>query len=554
MKIALAQINPTVGDLEGNAETILACVDRAKSAGARLAIFPEMSLLGYPPKDMLLKPSFIDRSLEVLEDVASRVRGIAAMVGCVQRNVLPRGRALHNSVAVLRDGRIASVHHKSLLPTYDVFDEHRYFEPGPMTTLARVADVRIGISVCEDLWTVQNVVGRVLYHHDPIAEMAREGAQLFVNAAASPFIIGKAETRSDLVSEHARRCQLPLIYVNQVGGNDELIFDGASCVYSATGQLVARAKSFEEDVLVVDLSDSQPARVERLPEGTESVYRALRLGLADYVRKCGFERGVVVGLSGGIDSSVVAALAASALGPQHVTGVLMPSRYSSPGSVEDAKTLAANLGIQHIVIPIDPMHRSFEHQLADAFAGREPDVTEENIQARTRGVILMAISNKFGSLVLSTGNKSEIAMGYCTLYGDMAGGLAVISDVPKQTVYELARYINRDGEIIPENVLTKAPSAELRADQTDQDSLPPYEVLDQILTLYIEQERSAEEIITEGFEPATVERVIVTVDRNEYKRKQAAVGLKVTGRAFGSGRRMPIAQRFQQTFNKAKRK
>lgn len=545
MKIALAQINPTVGDIEGNASKISHYIDRAKSAGAVLAIFPELSLIGYPPKDLLDKPSLIDRQLEFLEGLAGKAHGITAMVGCVQRNSLPRGRPLHNSVAVLSGGRIVSVHHKSLLPTYDVFDEHRYFEPGPMTALARVEGKKIGISVCEDLWALQDVMGRVRYHHDPIAQLARAGAELFVNTAASPFVIGKEKLRSKLVSEHAKRYQLPVIFVNQVGGNDELIFDGVSAVYSGTGELIARARSFEEDLLVVDLNGGQCGRIEPLPEGIEAVHSALKIGMADYVRKCGFKCGVVVGLSGGIDSSVTAALAVSALGADKVLGVAMPSRYSSSASKADANELADNLGIHCAEVPIGPMHGAFEQALAEMFAGRRPDVTEENIQARIRGTILMALSNKFGYLVLSTGNKSELAMGYCTLYGDMAGGLGVISDVPKQMVYELAEFINRQRRIIPEDVIRKPPSAELRPNQTDQDTLPPYETLDRILKMYIEEERSAEQIIACGFEPAIVERVIVTVDRNEYKRKQAPIGLKVTSRAFGSGRRMPIAQGFR---------
>jgi len=549
MRIALAQINPVVGDIEANAEKICDYTQQARSQGAALVIFPELALVGYPPKDLLVKPSFVERNLRVLEELASRTQGIVSLVGCVQRNLLPRGRALHNSVAVLAEGRVASVHHKSLLPTYDVFDELRYFEPGSMKALARIDGRRVGISVCEDLWTVQDVVGRVLYHYDPIAELAKEGAELFINAAASPFAIGKARMRSELVSAHARRFGLPLIYVNQVGGNDELIFDGASCVYDQSGRLLARARSFQEDLLVVDLDGRSEGRIEPLPEDVESVFSALTLGLGDYVRKCGFRKGVVIGLSGGIDSSVVAAVAVEALGPDKVLGVIMPSKFNKESSMDDARKLAANLGIRHEVVPIESTRQVFERELAEAFAGTQRDVTEENIQARIRGIILMAFSNKFGYLVLSTGNKSELAMGYCTLYGDMAGGLAVISDVPKGLVYNLARYVNRAGEVIPADVLTKPPSAELRPNQTDQDSLPPYEVLDQILRLYIEEEQSAEQIIEHGFEPELVEKVIVTVDRNEYKRKQAAMGLKVTGRAFGSGRRMPVAQNFRQSFD-----
>jgi len=548
MKIALAQINPTVGDIAGNTEKIIRYIEQAKKRQADLVVFPELSIVGYPPKDLLLKPNFIDRNLGAVEEIAERTDGITALVGCIQKNQRGPGRSLYNSIAVLADGRIVSTHHKSLLPTYDVFDEHRYFEPGAMVSVARCRGRKLGISICEDLWTLQEVVGKMLYHEDPIIQQAQAGAEIFINASASPFVLDKHKTRRKLLAQHSRRYQLPIVYVNQVGGNDELIFDGASCVYHPDGTLWAQAKAFEEDLLIADLESPEPARIEAVPEGIESVYKALILGLRDYVRKCGFQHGVIVGLSGGIDSSVVACLAVAALGADQVRGMAMPSRYSSESSLTDARQLARNLGIVLIETPIDPMHRAFEQQLADAFAGTEPDVTEENIQARIRGTLLMAFSNKFGYLVLSTGNKSEMAMGYCTLYGDMAGGLAVISDVPKTMTYELARYINRDKQIIPDNVLVKPPSAELKPDQTDQDSLPPYEVLDRILALYIEQEMSAEQIMLQGFDPPVVQKVIATVDRNEYKRKQAPIGLKVTSRAFGSGRRMPIAQAFKQSF------
>jgi NAD+ synthase (glutamine-hydrolysing) len=547
MKIALAQINPTVGDFEYNTAKILDYISQAHARGAELVVFPELSLVGYPPKDLLLKPNFIEQNMTSLDTIARKMpRGIKAMVGCVQKNEMPAGRPLHNSMAVIGEGRILSVHHKSLLPNYDVFDEQRYFETGPMVTLARVGGKKIGLSICEDMWTIQDVLGRTLYHQDPIAEMARAGADLLINAAASPYVIWKNRIRSKLLSEHARRYQLPLVYVNQVGGNDELVFGGASCVYGPNGELVARCKSFEEQLMVVEVGGV--GCVEDMPEGIESVREALVLGLRDYVRKCGFRNGVVIGLSGGIDSAVVAALAVEALGKEQVHGVAMPSRFNAPESLTDAEELASNLGIDCPVISIEGLRVSFGESLAESFAGREPDVAEENIQARIRGMLLMAQSNKFGYLLLSTGNKSELAMGYCTLYGDMAGGFALISDVPKTMVYELAELINREREIIPRNIITKAPSAELRPDQTDQDSLPPYDILDAILKGYVEDERSAEDIIGDGFDPEIVKKVIVTVDRNEYKRKQAAIGIKVTSRAFGSGRRVPIAQRFRQTF------
>lgn len=553
MKIALAQINPTVGDYTGNVAKILDFIGQAKAEGAAVVIFPELALVGYPPKDLLLKPNFIAQNLEALETVCRRMPGgITAMVGCIQRNKLPQGRSLHNSMAVLADGRVQSIHHKSLLPNYDVFDEQRYFEPGPMVALSRVGGKKIGISVCEDLWTIQNVVGRVLYHQDPIAQLAQAGAEIFVNASASPFFVGKSHMRSQLLSEHATRYQLPLVYVNQVGGNDELIFGGASCVYGPDGEVQARCKSFQEDLLVVEvLNGVGKGRIEPMPVGVESVYQALIIGLRDYVVKCGFRKGVVIGLSGGVDSALVAALAVEALGKDQVHGVAMPSEFNAPSSLIDAEQLAKNLGIEFLVLPIERLRNAFNDELAGVFAGLKPDVTEENIQARIRGTLLMALSNKFGYLLLSTGNKSEIAMGYCTLYGDMAGGLAVISDVPKTMVYELCAYINRDRETIPRAILTKAPSAELRPNQTDQDSLPPYDVLDAILRMYIEEEQCAETIVEAGFDPEIVKKVIVTVDRNEYKRKQAAIGLKVTGRAFGSGRRVPIAQKFMQRFPNA---
>ncbi len=547
MKFALAQINPIVGDIEGNAKKILEYIKRARGENARLVIFPELALIGYPPRDLLLKPSLIEKNIEALNSIVGNMpEEITAIIGCIQRNTLNVGKDLYNSVAVVCKGRILSIHHKSLLPNYDVFDEQRYFEPGPMITLARIDGRKIGISICEDLWTLGNVVGRVLYHYDPIATMASEGAEMFINVAASPFVVDKHKTRSRLLSEHAKRYQLPLVYVNQVGGNDELIFDGMSCAYSPSGQLIARAKSFEEDLLFVELNGDWSGRIEPIFEGVESISKALVLGLRDYVYKCGFRNGVVVGLSGGIDSSVVASLAVEALGAEYVHGIAMPSEYNSPESLADARKLSENLGIEFSVVPIDSIRQAFDNQLKEIFAGREPDVTEENIQARIRGTILMAMSNKFGYLVLSTGNKSELAMGYCTLYGDMAGGLSVINDVPKTLVYEIAKFINREKEIIPHNVLVKPPSAELRPNQTDQDSLPPYEILDPILKMYIEEEKSAEEIIAAGFDADTVKRVILTVDKNEYKRKQASIGLKVTSRAFGSGRRMPIAQGFKQ--------
>ena len=450
-------------------------------------------------------------------------------------------------MAVLRDGAVVSRHFKSLLPTYDVFDESRYFEPGPSNAtenLFPVAGVTVGLSVCEDLWNDENLIARRLYHRNPIADLNAAGAELLVNASASPFVLDKQQFRVELFGEQVRRFGKPLVYVNQVGGNDELIFDGNSMVFDRHGAVIARAKAFEEDLLVVDLDHPGPPP-EPAGGGVGSIYQALLLGLRDYMRKCGFKT-VVLGLSGGIDSALTAALAVDAIGKEKVVGVALPSRYSSGHSVDDAKQLAANLGIAFHVIPIAAMHDAFEATLQPSFAGRAPDVTEENLQARIRGATLMAFSNKFDHLLLTTGNKSEMAVGYSTLYGDMCGGLNLLGDVPKTTVYELSEWLNRRAgrEVIPGNTIHKAPSAELRPDQHDQQSLPPYPELDAILHRYVEEDRSAADIVGDGFDRETVLKVIRLIDRSEYKRRQAAPALKVTTRAFGTGRRMPIAQRY----------
>jgi NAD+ synthetase len=564
MRIALAQINPTVGDLAANAAKAIEFIARAKSAGAALVVFPELSVIGYPPKDLLLKPQFIDDNLAAVASIASHVRGIDAVVGYAERNQNPIGRPLHNAVAMLRDGRIVSRHFKTLLPTYDVFDESRYFEPGPAgerSNLVSIGDVSAGLSICEDLWNDEKMIPRRLYHQNPIADLSLAGAQVMINTSASPFVVGKHEFRLKLFSSQVRQFARPLVYVNQVGGNDELVFDGNSVVFDAGGNVIAQAKDFEEDLLIVDLpGDGKSANsatapmaapmtgpIQKSSEGIESIYKALILGLRDYVRKCGFFS-AVLGLSGGIDSALTAALAVAALGREKVVGVAMPSRFSSPHSIEDARILAQNLGIKFHLLPIGQVHQAYEQTLAPAFAGRAPDVTEENLQARIRGALLMALSNKFGHLLLTTGNKSEIAVGYCTLYGDMCGGLAVISDVPKTNIWEMARWINQQAgrELIPRNSIEKVPSAELRPNQTDQDSLPAYEILDAILYRYVEEEKSVAQIISEGFDAATVMKVAKLIDRSEYKRRQMAPGLKVTSRAFGFGRRMPIAQNYQQ--------
>ncbi len=551
MKIALAQINPTIGDIAGNTRKIIDHASRAASGGAVAVVFPELAICGYPPKDLLLKPQFIQDNIDALSQIARHANGIDVIVGYADRNPAPVGRPLHNAVAVLRDGRIVSRHFKTLLPTYDVFDESRYFEPGPLSEanqLVQVAGTAMGLSICEDLWNDERLSPRRLYHHNPLRRLDEAGAQVMINCSASPFIVGKHDFRLSLFESQAKQFGKPLVYVNQVGGNDELVFDGNSVVVDAAGRVLAQAAEFREDLLIVEVGEAAaPAIMPTFSRGLASIHHALVLGLRDYVRKCGF-KSVVLGLSGGIDSALTAALAVEALGADCVHGIALPSRYSSEGSIEDARRLAENLGIAFNIIPIQSPHESFEQVLSGMFAGTAPDVTEENIQARCRGVILMALSNKFNHLLLTTGNKSEVAVGYCTLYGDMAGGLAVISDLPKTTVYGLSHWINDHAgrEIIPQNTLTKPPSAELRPNQTDQDSLPPYEILDAILGHYIEDELGAAAIVEKGFDPATVLRIIKLIDRSEYKRRQAAPGLKVTSRAFGFGRRMPIAQNYQQ--------
>jgi len=549
MKLALAQINTLVGDVGGNAAKLIDWIGRAKAARADVVLFPELALCGYPPKDLLYKPAFIDACAAELKRVAAASVGITAIVGWPERNLKSNGRALFNSAAICTAGRIEDIHRKRLLPTYDVFDESRYFEPAAEHEAEVVRDaggrgVVAGVTICEDLWNEESVIARPLYAVNPIERLAKAGATLILNISASPFEADKQSTRARLFGAAAKRHGVTIAYVNQVGGNDDLVFDGGSAVFDADGKLVAQAKAFEEDLLVVDLHELTSARIEPFPGKVEGIYRALVLGTRDYVTKCGF-KSVVLGLSGGIDSALTAAIAVDALGASAVHGVAMPSRFSSEHSLADARALASNLGIDFVTVPIDYMHRAFESGLAPVFAGRPPDVAEENIQARIRGNLLMAMSNKFGWLLLTTGNKSELAVGYCTLYGDMCGGLAVISDVPKTTVYDVAKFVNNRASraVIPESTLTKPPSAELRPNQTDQDSLPPYEILDAILKRYVEDHESIDQITAAGFDRAVVGDVIRRVDTNEYKRKQMAPGLKVTSRAFGTGRRMPIAAR-----------
>lgn len=563
MKIALAQINPVVGDIAGNIALVERDLGRAAEAGADLVIFPELTVIGYPPKDLLLKPACIKQCLAAIERLASRCTNIAAIIGYPAPSLEPQGRALHNAVAFCAHGRIVHTHAKSLLPTYDVFDEHRYFEPATNVACSELDGTTLGITICEDLWNDEELFERQLYRNNPTDELCKQGAQVLINSSASPFVEGKQDFRLKLFANAARRCGVPLVFCNQVGGNDELVFDGNSCVIDANGEVIAHAKDFEEDLLIVDLESTGvqqhegAKKVITTSRGVASVYHALVLGIRDYCRKCGF-KDVVMGLSGGIDSAVTAALCVAAIGSDHVRGVAMPSRYSSGHSVDDARELADRLDMPFDVIHIGPAHDAMEQILAEVFVGREPGVAEENIQARIRGATLMAMSNKFGSLLVTTGNKSELAVGYCTLYGDMCGGLAALSDVPKMLVYELAEWINENAAspllktfgrpVIPENTITKPPSAELRPDQKDEDSLPPYPLLDEIIERYVELEESAATIIVDmKADPDTVQRVVRLIDRNEYKRKQAAPGLKVTGRAFGFGRRMPIAQRYENS-------
>ncbi len=551
MKIALAQLDYIVGDIPGNSSKIVAAMERGRQAGASLVLFSELAIVGYPPKDLLSKPRFVHDNEQALDQIARHARGVAAVVGFARRNPNSDGRSLFNAAALLQDGRIVAEHYKTLLPTYDVFDELRYFEPapevGPLEVVADGQRLKIGITICEDLWNDPRFVKRKLYHRNPLDEMIRKGAELLVNVSASPFERRKHGFREKLFGTQISEFGMPLAFVNQVGGNDELIFDGASTFFAADGKVVARAKAFDEDLLIVDTQTlNGDARCEPYPAEEASVFAALTRGLRDYCYKCGFKQ-VVLGLSGGIDSSLVACVAVEALGADAVHGVAMPSQFNAEASLTDARDLASNLGIEFRVVPIEKIRQVFDDELAGIFGNLPRDVTEENIQARIRGNLLMALSNKHNWLLLTTGNKSEMAVGYCTLYGDMAGGLAVISDVPKNTVYRLCRHYNetRGRTIVPESVFTKAPSAELRPDQTDQDSLPPYDLLDRIVQQYVEESRSAEEIIAEGIDPGLVRKVVGMIDRAEYKRKQAPPGLKVTGKAFGYGRRMPIAQRYR---------
>ena len=587
MKIGIAQLNPTIGDLSGNAQQILEAALQAANQGVRLLLTPELSICGYPPRDLLIWPSFTEAMILTLEHLAQDLPPqLAVLVGMAepnQRSSHEAGKPLFNSMALLEGGQVRRIFHKRLLPTYDVFDDDRYFEPGDQINQFELEGVRIGVTICEDLWNDEEFwQGKRIYDDDPTADLVRQGVDLVVNLSGSPYTLGKQRFREDLLRHSAARHQCPILYANQVGGNDDLIFDGNSVAFNRQGQLVSRALAFQPDLTIVDFDqerqDLQPSQITPLTENEdEEIWSALVMGVRDYARKCGFSK-VVIGLSGGIDSALAAAIATAALGPENVLGVLMPSPYSSDHSINDALALAQNLGVRTEILPIGNLMKSYDQTFETLFAGAAFGVAEENIQSRIRGNLLMAISNKFGHLLLSTGNKSEMAVGYCTLYGDMNGGLAVIADVPKTRVYSICRWLNQQREqgeqgkqtdpkskiqnpkskiptptpsssptkteIIPNNILTKPPSAELKPDQVDQDSLPPYEILDDILWRLIQRHQSAAQIVAAGHDPQVVDKVIRLVTRAEFKRRQAPPVLKITDRAFGTGWRMPIASRW----------
>jgi len=544
MKIALAQLNPIIGDFAYNTEKIKAAAERAKAQSCDLVVFSELAISGYPPRDLLEKREFVEENLTCLQDLVKSIAGIGVICGYVDRNPPKAGSPLYNAAVLFEGGEILYTAHKRLLPTYDVFDETRYFEPGSDCTPYPYKNCRIGLAVCEDIWNDREFFMKQRYPIDPVEQMVNEGADLIINVAASPFYAGKREFKRDMFLNIVKKYEVPLVYVNQVGGNDSVLFDGISLAYSPNGELIARACDFEEDMVFYDTT-SQEGEVRPISQSdNESILNALVMGTRDYIRKCGFSK-AVVGLSGGIDSALTAYVAIQALGGDNVLLVFMPSCYTNKENFEDTKTLAANLGAELVTIPIDAEFETLLNDLSPLLKDVATEVTGQNLQARIRGTMLMAISNKLGHLLLATGNKSELAVGYCTLYGDMNGGLAVLSDVPKASVYRIARFINGDREIIPERIITKPPSAELKPDQRDQDDLPPYEILDDVLTAYIEDNKAPDEIAAMGFEPSVVRDIIARVDRNEFKRHQSPPGLKVTTKSFGYGRRYPIAQRYR---------
>jgi NAD+ synthase (glutamine-hydrolysing) len=543
VKIALGQINPTIGDFTGNSKKIIESARQALARGAEMVLFPELAVCGYPPRDLLEKPAFVERNQQVIDEIAQAVPGITVVCGFVSPARVETGKSVMNSAAVLRDGAVQFVQSKMLLPTYDVFDELRYFDPAKSQKLFPAGGSQFAVTICEDAWNDKHFWHRRLYSVDPVDELLHAGGNLVINISASPFHLGKRELRRQMLETIARDNQVPVLFVNQVGGNDSLIFDGSSMVIAPDGRIVTQAKSFEEDLVIFDSDTMQGDMHEQTAVGVPSAYAALVLGTRDYVRKCGFSR-VIIGLSGGMDSALTAAIAVDALGKENVTGMAMPSQYSTEHSIKDARELACKLGIRFEIIPIGTIFDEYRKTLSPLFSRLPEGIAEENLQSRIRGNLLMAFSNKFGELVLTTGNKSEVAVGYCTLYGDMVGGLGVISDVPKTMVYDLGRYVNSMNPVIPQSTIDKPPSAELRPDQKDSDSLPPYEILDKIMEDYVEHYRTAEQIAAgRGYDEQVVRDVIRMIERSEYKRQQAAPGLKITPKAFGVGRRFPIAQK-----------
>ncbi|CAN5847814.1 NAD+ synthase [soil metagenome] len=543
MKIGIAQLNTLVGDFEGNKVLILDAYRKSVDQLAELVLTPELAITGYPPRDLVHRSSFVPRNIEVLHEIAAEIGEVPLVVGFVDIHH-GQGNPFHNAAAVLQHGVVQHIIHKTLLPTYDVFDEDRYFQPAAQIAPVLVNGKRLGITICEDIWH-EEYLSRALYDVHPPQELARQGIDILINLSASPYCVGKPQIRERMLTKLAAEFNVPIVYCNAVGGNDQLVFDGQSLVIGTDGSVLSKLKAFDADFSVVDTSLKPQAPGPKSFTESEELYHALVLGLRDYVHKCGF-KSCVLGLSGGIDSALVAVIAADALGPENVLGVSLPSVYSSEGSKDDARDLALKLGIKYETVAIQPAFESVKAQLSDLFAGRPEDVTEENMQSRIRGLILMSLSNKFGHLLLTTGNKSEMAVGYCTIYGDMCGGLAVICDLPKTRVYEVSRWINREKEIIPWPSIEKPPSAELRPDQKDQDTLPEYEVLDGILELMVEQGKSVPEMVAQGYDETIVRWVLRRVEMNEWKRQQAAPGIKVTSKAFGMGRRIPIVQKFRE--------
>ncbi len=547
MKIAIAQINPIIGDFHRNCAKIVAFVERAKTKGCDLIVFTELVISGYPPRDLLEKNDFIDCNLRCLRQLQELIQGIGVVLGFVDRNPAETGNPLFNAAALFENGRELQRVRKRLLPVYDVFDERRYFEAGEGCQPIEYKGCRLGLTICEDIWNDKDLASKRFYAADPVAELVQAGADLIINISASPYHAGKNAFRTKMLGAVARKHHVPIVYANQVGGNDSVLFDGASCVYGPDGAIAAQAADFEEDLICVDTATLTGDKHSVTEDETASILKALIMGTRDYVRKCGFSK-AVIGLSGGIDSALTAYIAVQALGHENVATIFMPSRYTSQDNFEDTAALARNLAVDYRIIPIDAVFEQHLRYISPEFENQTPGVTEQNIQARIRGTILMAFSNKHNSLLLTTGNKSELAVGYCTLYGDMNGGLAVISDVPKTMVWAISRHINIEQEIIPLRIIEKAPSAELKPDQKDQDDLPPYEVLDRLLTGYIEEGKCLAELMQQGFSREMLKDVISRVDRNEYKRNQAPPGLRVTSKAFGYGRRYPLAQGYTSVF------